>query len=223
MSANTPMIIRANSILGMVSNNSFMVPSADFPCGTHQWMILWKVHILNYSCAKFTMGLHNLEFFICKSAWFIQYFFRNMNFTDVMKRRCRCDNRNICLCQRIRICCFYQFFQHHFRCCSDMQDMFFAFLVARSQYITQNPDHDIIIFFFFVNLINDHIDQALLICIQPQSILNSPAPSSFADSISEAGIRRMDLVSRNTENGANAPGRMIAQRVLSSPRKSETR
>ena len=44
-----------------------------------------------------------------------------------------------------------------------------------------------------------------------------------SDSISEAGIRRMDLVSRNTENGANAPGRMIAQRVLRSPRKSETR
>ena len=56
-----------------------------------------------------------------------------------------------------------------------------------------------------------------------QKMCHSPAPSSFADSISEAGIRRMDLVSRNTENGANAPGRMIAQRVLSSPRKSETR
>ena len=33
----------------------------------------------------------------------------------------------------------------------------------------------------------------------------------------------MDFVSRNTENGANAPGRMIAHRVLSSPRKSDTR
>ena len=56
-----------------------------------------------------------------------------------------------------------------------------------------------------------------------QKMCHSPAPSSFADSISETGMRRMDFVSRNTENGANAPGRMIAHRVLSSPRKSDTR
>ena len=55
---------------------SFMMPPADFPCGMYQWMILWKVHILNYSCTKLTMSLHNLEFFISQPSRFVQYFLR---------------------------------------------------------------------------------------------------------------------------------------------------
>ena len=51
----------------------------------YQWMILWKIHILNYSCTKLTMGLHNLKFFICKSSWFIQYFLWNTDLTNIMK------------------------------------------------------------------------------------------------------------------------------------------
>ena len=49
-----------------------------------------------------------------------------------------------------------------------MQDVFSALAVTGSQYITHNPDHDIIIFFFFVNLIINHIDQMLLIHIEAQ-------------------------------------------------------
>ena len=56
-----------------------------------------------------------------------------------------------------------------------------------------------------------------------QKMRHSPAPSSFAASISDAGMRRMNFVSRNTENGANAPGRMIAHRVLRMPSQSLTR
>ena len=82
-----------------------------------QWMILWKIHVLNYSRAKLTMGFHNLKFFIGKSAWFIQYFFRNTNLTNIMKERSSCNQSNICLCQRISICYFYQLSQHHLRCC----------------------------------------------------------------------------------------------------------
>ena len=36
-------------------------------------------------------------------------------------------------------------------------------------------------------------------------------------------MRRMDLVSRNTENGANMPGKMMAQRVFRIPSQSLTR
>ena len=35
--------------------------------------------------------------------------------------------------------------------------------------------------------------------------------------MSEYGMRRMNFVSRNTENGANTPGRIIAQLVLRMP------
>ena len=48
-------------------------------------------------------------------------------------------------------------------------------------------------------------------------------PSSFAASMREAGMRRMDFVSRNTENGANMPGKMMAQRVFRIPSQSLTR
>ena len=41
--------------------------------------------------------------------------------------------------------------------------------------------------------------------------------------ISEYGMRRMNFVRRNTENGAKAPGRMMAQRVFSVPSFSATR
>ena len=161
------------SIRIALSIPSFMVPPADFPCGMYQWMILWKVHILNYSCAKLTMFFHNLKFFIGKSARFIQYFFRNTNLTNIMKGRSSCNQSNICLCQRISICYFYQLSQHHLRCCFYMQDVLSTLAVTGSQYITHNPDHDIIIFFFFVNLIINHIYQMLLVHIEAQGILNS--------------------------------------------------
>ena len=96
------------SIRIALSIPSFMMPPADFPCGMYQWMILWKIHVLNYSRAKLTIGFHNLKFFISESAWFIQYFFRNTNLTNIMKGRSSCNQSNICLCQRISICYFYQ-------------------------------------------------------------------------------------------------------------------
>ncbi len=90
-----------------------------------------------------------------------------------MKGRSSCNQSNICLCQRISICYFYQLSQHHLRCCFYMQDVFSALAITRSQYIAHNPDHDIIIFFFFVNLIINHIYQMLLVHIETQGILNS--------------------------------------------------
>ena len=54
-------------------------------------------------------------------------------------------------------------------------------------------------------------------------ICHSLDPSSLAASMREPGMRRMDLVSRNTENGAKAPGKMMDQRVPSSPSQSLTR
>ena len=47
-----------------------------------------------------------------------------------------------------------------------------------------------------------------------ENTCHSPAPSILAASMSEYGILRMNLVSRNTEKGAKAPGRTMAQRVL---------
>ena len=47
-----------------------------------------------------------------------------------------------------------------------------------------------------------------------QKMCHSFAPSILADSMTAMGMRRMNLVSRKTENGANAPGRKIAHRVL---------
>ena len=90
-----------------------------------------------------------------------------------MKRRCCCDQSNIYLGHRICICYFYQLSQHQFCYCFNMQDVISALTVAGSQYITQNPDHDVIIFFFFVNLIINNINQMLLIRIKSQCILNS--------------------------------------------------
>ena len=54
-------------------------------------------------------------------------------------------------------------------------------------------------------------------------ICHSLDPSSLAASISDAGMRRMDLVSRNTEKGAKVPGRMMAHLVFRSPIQSLTR
>ena len=88
---------------------SFMMPSANFPCSMHQWFILWEAHIPDQGCAYLTVGFHNLKLFIRQPARFIQYFFRNTHFTDIMKGGCSCDQSNICLCQRISICYFYQF------------------------------------------------------------------------------------------------------------------
>ena len=56
-----------------------------------------------------------------------------------------------------------------------------------------------------------------------QKICHSPAPSSLADSISDTGMRRMNFVSRNTENGANAPGSRMAHLVFRMPSQSDTR
>ena len=56
-----------------------------------------------------------------------------------------------------------------------------------------------------------------------QNTCHSFAPSSLADSISATGMRRMNFVSRNTENGAKIPGRMMAQRVFRRPSQSLTR
>ena len=52
---------------------------------------------------------------------------------------------------------------------------------------------------------------------------HSLEPSSLAASISDEGIRRMDFVSRNTEKGANMPGKIMAHRVSSRPSQSLTR
>ena len=136
-------------------------------------MILREAHIPNDRCSQFTMRFHDFKFFIRQFSRFVQYFFRNTDLTDVMKRRSRCDQSNICLCQMISIRYCYQFSKHQFRRCFDMQDMFAALTVTGSQYITQDPDHNIIIFFFFVNLINNYIDQTFLGYIKIQCILHS--------------------------------------------------
>ena len=49
---------------------SFMMPSADFPCGMHQWFILWKRHILDQDRTYFTVRFHDPKFFIGQSARF---------------------------------------------------------------------------------------------------------------------------------------------------------
>ena len=54
-------------------------------------------------------------------------------------------------------------------------------------------------------------------------MLHSLAPSSFAASMRLEGILRINFVSRKTEKGANAPGRIIDHRVLSIPSFSLTR
>ena len=54
-----------------------------------------------------------------------------------------------------------------------MQNVLTAFAVAKSQYITQNSDHNIVVFFFFINLVYNHIYQTLLVRIKCQCILDS--------------------------------------------------
>ena len=56
-----------------------------------------------------------------------------------------------------------------------------------------------------------------------KNICHSEEPSSLAASMSDRGILRMNFVSRNTENGANTPGRMMAHRVFRIPNQSDTR
>ena len=97
-----------------------MMPSADFPCSAYQRLVLWEIHIPDHRCSDLTVAFHNLEFFICQSAWFIEDFFRNADLSNVMKGRCCYDQSNIRFCQMIRICFPDQFSQQHLRCDTDV-------------------------------------------------------------------------------------------------------
>ena len=84
------------SIRITMSIPSFMMPATNLPGYPKQWFFLFCRHPSDNICADRCMTFHNLKFILCQFSRFIQDTFRNIDLSDIMQCRSRCDGGNIC-------------------------------------------------------------------------------------------------------------------------------
>ena len=145
---------------------SLMMPSADLICSPYQFFILIQFQIFQKRCSDQRMRFQ--DFFFCRRQWcrFVQNFFIDADFSDIMKRRGCHDHCAFCPGKIIFVRFLDQAFQQNFCDNVDPENMLPAFSVSVAHDLTQNTDHDLVVLLLFINLIRHKRDQSSLFGIK---------------------------------------------------------
>ena len=168
-------LLSPQSVRIAVSVPTLMVPTADFHCIAKQRLVLTECHLFQYFRADGGMGLYHSKFFFGQFPGFVQNFFRNADFSDIVECRRRFDERNIRLGKPINIRFHHQLAQQQLCHCANVADMGTAFMVAKLHHVAENFNHQVVILLFLVNLVGYQFHQPLLIGIKVQRILHPAA------------------------------------------------